>query len=267
MSSLISRRTVKYAFPFFVNNLFMCLIIFSCSSSVVLFILILITHSFTLTICLNTFFNPNALLTYVSNSYSPFLTSQGEPQTKSNSLMDYMPEPIYSKKDLKKLEKQKKKEEKEKKIQEEKEKQQQLIEDMKKAKKEKKEKTKKEKKAKEEIPVTRPVSHSTSINSPSSAPTLFQTLTQKEDKTAKAQSSHFVPFSETKESQVQETSRLRIIPNAADIESKPSSFTPIQSTPQGEASKSGSKELIICKNCGAILSSDYAFCNKCGTSI
>ncbi len=198
---------------------------------------------------------------------TPFLTSQGEPQTKSNSLMDYMPEPIYSKKDLKKLEKQKKKEEKEKKIQEEKEKQQQLIEDMKKAKKEKKEKSKKEKKAKEEIPVTRPVSPSTSINSPSSAPTLFQTLTQKEDETAKAQSSHFVPFSEKKESQVQETSRLRIIPNAADIESKSSSFTPIQPTPQGEASKSGSKELIICKNCGAILSSDYAFCNKCGTSI
>jgi len=198
---------------------------------------------------------------------TPFLMSQGEPQTKSNTLIDYMPEPIYSKKDMKKLEKQKKKEVKEKKIQEEKEKQQQLLEEMKKAKREKKEKPKKEKKAKEESAAALPVSPTTSANKPTSAPSLFQALTQKDDEIAKAQSSHFVPFSEKKESQIQESSRLRIIPNAADIGSKPSSFTPIQPTPQSEGSKSRSKELIICKNCGAILSSDYAFCNKCGTNL
>ena len=198
---------------------------------------------------------------------TPFLASQEEPQTKSNSLIDYMPEPNYSKKDMKKLEKQKKKEEKEKKIQEEKEKQQQLLEDMKKVKREKKEKPKKEKKAKEESAAILPVSPTTSASKPTSAPSLFQTLTQKDEEIAKTHSSHFIPFSETKESQIQESSRLRIIPNAADIGGKPSSFTPIQPTPQSQGSKSGSKELIICKNCGAILSSDYAFCNKCGTNL
>jgi len=198
---------------------------------------------------------------------TPFLTSQREPQTKSNSLMDYMPEPVYSKKDMKKLEKQKKKEEKEKKIQAEKEKQQQLIEGMKKAKKEKKEKPKKEKK--EESAAAIPVSPTTSAGKPSSTPSLFQALTQKGDETTTVQLPHFVPFSEKKESQIQEESKLRIIPNAADIGSKPSGFTPIQPTPAplGEGAKSGSKDLIICKNCGAILSSDYDFCNKCGTHL
>lgn len=200
---------------------------------------------------------------------TPFLRSQGEPQPKSDSLMDYMPEPIYSKKDMKKLEKQKKKEEKEKKIQEEKEKQQQLLEAMKKTKKEKKEKPKKEKKAKVESTAAVPIPPITPVSKPTSTPSLFQALTQKDDETTNAHSSHFVPFSEKKESQIQENSKLRIIPNAADIGSKPSGFTPIQSTPtpQSNGSKSGSKELIICKNCGAILSSDYAFCNKCGSHL
>jgi len=170
---------------------------------------------------------------------------------------------------MKKLEKQKKKEEKEKKTQEEKEKQQQLLEAMKKAKKEKKEKPKKEKKAKVESAAAVSIPPITPVSKPTSTPSLFQALTQKGDETTNAQSSHFVPFSEKKESQIQENSKLRIIPNAADIGSKPSGFTPIQSTPtpQSDGSKSGSKELIICKNCGAKLSSDYAFCNKCGTNL
>jgi hypothetical protein len=200
---------------------------------------------------------------------TPFITPQGKPQAKSDSLMDYMPEPVYSKKEMKKLEKQKRKEEKEKKIQEEKEKQQQLLEQMKKPKKEKKEKPKKEKKEKEQLPAVVPVSPPTSISRSTSAPSLFQTLTQKGDETTTAQSSHFVPFSERKESHIQEGSKLRIIPNAADIGNKPSGFTPLQPTsaPVEAATPSGSKELIICKNCGAILSSDYAFCNKCGTHL
>ncbi|MFX0083183.1 MAG: GTP-binding protein [Candidatus Hodarchaeota archaeon] len=197
---------------------------------------------------------------------TPFITSQGESQAKSDSLMDYMPEPVYSKK---KLKKQKKKEEKEKKIQEDMEKQKQLIEDMKKPKKEKKEKPKKEKKEKEELTDTFPISPTTSASEPTNAPSLFQTLTQKGEETTTAQSSQFVPFSEKKESHIQEESKLRIIPNAADIGNKSSGFTPLQPTPSpaGGVAQSGSKELIVCKNCGAILSSDYAFCNKCGNRL
>jgi Ras-related protein Rab-11A len=59
----------------------------------------------------------------LSEASTSFLTPEGGSQAKSESLMDYVPEPIYSKKDLKKQEKQKKKEEKEKKLQEEKERQ------------------------------------------------------------------------------------------------------------------------------------------------
>jgi Ras-related protein Rab-11A len=208
---------------------------------------------------------------------APFLTSKEQSPDKSDSLMDYMPEPVYSKKEKKKKEKQKKKEEKEKKIQEEKERQQKLIEEMKKAKKGKKEKTKKEKTKKEKKEklehVDSEVSQSTTtITSPSESPkspSLFQALTQKDDESEEIQSTSFVPFSKTEETQNQGKSKLRIIPNAADLEVKPSTFTPLQTTPrtQSKGSKSDKKELIICKNCGAMLSSDYTFCNKCGSQL
>jgi small GTP-binding protein len=194
-----------------------------------------------------------------STPSAPFLPSKEPSPTKSDSLIDYMPEPIYSKKDKKKLEKQKKKEDKEKKLQEEKERQQKLIEEMKKPKKEKKEKPKKEKKEKpkKEKKVE------------SKSPSLFQALTQKDDEQESVPSDLFVPFSKTVETQNQETSKLRIIPNAENIEKSPSSFTSLQSSPQNQSqsSSSGKKELIICKNCGAMLSSDYAFCNKCGSQL
>jgi Ras-related protein Rab-11A len=216
------------------------------------------------------------LSTENSISSSPFLISNEQPQDKSDSLADYMPEPIYSKKEKKKLEKQKKKEEKDKKIQEEKERQQQLLEDMKKAKKEKKEKPKKEKKEKpkkeegkqdDSLPIT-PIQPTTSSELASS-PSLFQTLAQKGEDSTITASSPFVPFSKTEESQIQGSRKLRIIPNAAEIETKSSGFTLPQSStaPQRESSKSANKELIICKSCGAILSSDYAFCNKCGAEL
>ena len=210
-----------------------------------------------------------------------FQAPQGTPSIEStpssaasDSLMDYLPEPIYSKKDKKKLEKQKKKEEKEKKLQEEKEKQEKLLEEMKKVKKEKKEKKekpKKEKKEKVEKIETKP---SVSVPTTPAAevtgtPSLFQTLTQKTDDIEKISTGAFVPFIAKAESEAQEESKLRIIPNVTDIKSKPVAFTPTQSPPsvQTGATKASGKEMITCKQCGAMLSSDYAFCNKCGTQL
>ncbi len=186
-----------------------------------------------------------------------FLMPQDTQEKKSDSLMDYLPEPVYSKKEMKKAEKQKKKAEKEKKLQEEKERQQKLLEDMKKAKKEKKEKPKKEKKEKLE---SKPIGSipSTPTAEASSTPSLFQTLSQKTDETEKSVVADFMPFTAKKGSETQEASKLRIIPNISDIESKPV---------QSEVSKPSEKEIIICKKCGAILSSDYQFCNKCGTPL
>lgn len=191
--------------------------------------------------------------------------------TKSDSLMDYLPEPIYSKKDKKKLEKQKKKEEKEKKLQEEKEKQERLLEEMKHVKKEKKEKTKKEKKEKVELketlsPITAQPAPTTGTTS---APSLFQTLSQKVDDTEKTPPEAFVPFIADKESEAQEMSKLRIIPNVSDLESKPTTFSPTQTSTQIQPTvpEPSGKEVFICKQCGAILSSDYAFCNKCGSHL
>ncbi len=217
-------------------------------------------------------FQPTQDITSIERSSektAPFLVEQDNNELKSQSLVDYMPEPILSKKEIKKIEKQKKKEEKEKRIQEEKEKQQKLIDDMKKAKKEKKEKPKKEKKEKlDHIGTKPPISeHIRTAQAEISEPsTLFQALTQKSDETS---TSPFVPFSAEEESEIQEPSKLRIIPNVTDLESQASGFTPIQSPPsvqktQQEPSK---KEIIVCKQCGAILSADYAFCNKCGNKL
>jgi len=190
-------------------------------------------------------------------SSTPFLMPKDTQEKKSDSLMDYLPEPIYSKKEMKKTEKQKKKAEKEKKLQEDKERQQKLLEDMKKAKKEKKEKPKKEKKEKIESKpiVSVPTTPKAEV---SSTPSLFQTLSQKVEETEKSVVADFMPFAAKKGSKTQEASKLRIIPNISDIESKPV---------QSEVSKSSEKEIVICKQCGTILSSDYQFCNKCGTPL
>jgi len=208
----------------------------------------------------------------ISTAPAPVLTSKEQPLAQSESLVDHVPEPIYSKKDKKKKEKQKKKEEKEKKIQDEKERQQKLIEEMRKGKKEKKEKPKKEKKAKFEqmdAITPQPIPTTTSPSQTPKTPSLFQALTQKEDESEKDKSSSFVPFHKAENAKIQEKSKLRIIPNADDTETKPSAFTPLQSTPQtqNKSSTSNKKELIICKNCGAMLSSDYTFCNKCGSQL
>ncbi|MHA1913959.1 MAG: GTP-binding protein [Promethearchaeota archaeon] len=208
-----------------------------------------------------------------------FQSPQETPAPNSDSLMDYMPEQVLSKKEKKRIEKQKKKAEKIIKAQEDKERQQKLIEEMKKSKKEKKEKPKKEKKEKpkkekkekkeksDQLPTLQTPISTTRDSTTSSS--LFQTLTQKPEEVPKTDSSPFVPFSKGKESQTQEDRKLRIIPNSAEIESKPSGFTPISpaASPPQERSGRNTKELIICKSCGAMLSSDYAFCNKCGSHL
>ncbi len=191
-----------------------------------------------------------------SSRFTPFSAPQDIDESKSDSLMDYLPDQVISKKEKKKLEKQKKKEEKEKKLQEEKEQQQKLLEEMKKAKKEKKEKPKKEKKEKPETKLI-PTIPTAEV---ASTPSLFQTLSQKTDEPDKTSTSigAFMPFTTKQEPEAQETSKLRIIPNVSDIGS---STQPVQ--PQ----TASGKETIICKQCGAMLSSDYQFCNKCGNPL
>jgi len=146
-------------------------------------------------------------------------------EPSSQSLVDYMPQTILSKKEKKKLEKEKKK----------------------------KEKKKREKKEFLEI---------------SGSSSLFQTLTQRTGEITEEKGTPSLPFVATKKIESEETSKLRIIPNIADTETQPSGFMPI-TPPSAEKQKPSSKsqDLLVCKQCGAVLSSDYAFCNKCGSKL
>jgi len=155
-------------------------------------------------------------------------SSNQSSQRSSESLVDYMPQTIISKKEKKKKEKEKKK--------------------------------KKKGKEKEEKVETSKVSD---------RPSLFQALTQRFEETETKESTHFIPFLGPKETKTEESSTLRIIPNVNDIENAPSDFTVITATPSAKEKevKAKSTDLIICEQCGAILSSDYAFCNKCGSKL
>ncbi len=166
---------------------------------------------------------------------------------------------MYTKKDKKKAEKQKKKEEKEKKLREEKERQEKLLEQMKGTRKEKKQKPKKEKKQKAETVQEKPPP----TPEVTTAPSLFQTLSQKIEPEKDSVAAAFMPFTATEEPEAQETSKLRIIPNVSNIESS----TPQPQSIQEQQTKQARKEILICKQCGAILSSDYQFCNKCGSQL
>jgi small GTP-binding protein len=223
-----------------------------------------------------------------------------ESTSESESLVDYMAETILSKKERKKLEKQRKKEEKEKKLQEKKEKAAKLKERMQSVGKEEKEKiqTKKQKKKEEEVVLFKenvqvegnkdkpivPFQTTPQKEQKSEVPSLFQTLTQKTDQQSSAQSSPFVPFGATDTPDKQEASNLRIIPNVADFESKtlsnasqPASFKSSAEPSVPETStipaikrddqSSRKKDIVICPYCGAMISSEYAFCNKCGAKI
>ena len=206
-------------------------------------------------------------------------------ESKSESLVDYMPQTIISKKEKKKLEKQRKKEEKEKakldkekKLQEKKEKAAKLKAEMQAVGKEKKVKQKKEKK--EEIISTPEISTKSKSSKVIEAerPSLFQALTEKTSETTQTQSGPFVPFTALNDNVRTETSTLRIIPNVADLnnESFKAQEIPNEPTIPEFTSKTVIREqpqipeksdFTKCSYCGAILSSEYAFCNKCGAKL
>jgi Ras-related protein Rab-11A len=258
-----------------------------------------------------------------------FKTSEKE--TESESLVDYMPETILSKKEIKRMEKQKKKEEKEKALQEKREKAAKLKEEMQSVGKQEKEKAKlekekakqekekakldkqkekeekekalqekrekaaklkedmqkvgKEKKKEVEEPVSQPFvipQQPFPEKSKSETPNLFERLSKKTDQIATPQSAQFIPFGAKQTSSDQEPSKLKIIPNIADLEErqgqvpsqKPSTGIfenyqqkePLGST-RGEIPATRKSNMVICPQCGAMLSSEYAFCNKCGSKI
>jgi len=200
---------------------------------------------------------------------SPIFQTPTHSASSSDSLIDYMPQTIISKKEKKRMAKDKKKQEKEtakiekeKKIIEEREKQENLIKAMKKSKKEKKEKQVEPKKSKS---VQTPA-----LSQPKTGmDSLFQTLSQKSEDLTSDNSVPFVPFSGITKTKEEGASKLRIIPNIADIEAEPNGFTAF-TTPQPiqeDKPKTKSKDLLICEQCGSILSSDYTFCNKCGNKL
>jgi small GTP-binding protein len=209
-------------------------------------------------------------------------------ESDSYSLVDYMPETILSKKEKKKLEKQRKKEEKEKtklekekKLLEKRERAAKLKAEMQAVGKEQKIKPKKEKKQKfEEFEPMPEIPFQTKISKDeeSESPSLFQTLTEKTKESTQAQVAPFMQFTATDKSAATETSNLRIIPNVADIDNESFNVPEIPSEPtipyiasesanQKQAQAQHKKELVICSHCGAMLSSDYAFCNKCGAKL
>ncbi len=199
----------------------------------------------------------------------PFFQDSASQPASSGSLVDYMPQTMISKKEMKKLAKEKKKQgkekakiEKEKKNSEKREKQGELFEAMKTSKKSKKQK-------KVDDDGVTPEQTSPQV-SPSSGPSsLFQTLTQRNEEIPTESNTSFVPFTATKRVDEEEKSKLRIIPNVADIDSNVTSFTAITSSHsvQEEKQKEKKKDLLICEQCGTMLSSDYAYCNKCGNKL
>ncbi|MHA1459932.1 MAG: GTP-binding protein [Promethearchaeota archaeon] len=202
-------------------------------------------------------------------SRSPIFQNTKPAELSSDSLTDYMPKAIITKKEKKKEAKEKKKQDKEKaKIEKEKknvenrEKQENLIEAMKTSKKSKKEKQIKPKKSK---PSQTPAPEKPKPE----RGTLFQTLAQKTEDSTDDQSVPFMPFTGESKTKEEGKSKLRIIPNIADIEADSSTFTAFTSTQpiREEKPEPKSKDLLVCEQCGSILSSDYAFCNKCGNKL
>ncbi len=213
-------------------------------------------------------FEPRPKSQSESTDKSPIFQTAIPSEASSDSLIDYMPQTILTKKEKKKQAKEKKKQdkekakiEKEKKILEDREKQDELIEAMKKSKK-----AKKEKQAK---PIASEPLQAPPSQSKTGMDSLFQTLTQKNQDSALEEGVPFMPFTGSSKTEEKGASKLRIIPNVADIETESSgftSFTPSQPIEQ-EKLKTKSKDLLICEQCGSILSSDYAFCNKCGNKL
>ena len=199
----------------------------------------------------------------------PFYQAPIFQHESSESLVDYMPKSIIPKKELKRLAKEKKKQdkekskiEKEKKISEQRAKQGELFEGMKTTKKSKKEK-------KSTVEGVTPEQKSSQVSTSSTPSSLFQTLSQRTEELPEESSVSYVPFAATKKVDGEEKSKLRIIPNVADIDRNFTSFTAITSSHsvQEEKQKETKSDLLICEQCGTTLSSDYAYCNKCGNKL
>ncbi len=259
-----------------------------------------------------------------SSKNIPFIAS--EPPIESNSLIDYMPETILSKKDLKENEKQKKKEEKERKekdaqkekerkelekkkkmeererkiqeareererkiqeakeererkIQEAKEERERRIQEAEEARKERKKQKQEKKKEKEknvdaflsETTIIKPTQ--TSVFEPmppnmfeTEEPSLIEALSIKTKKKPNKPAPIFTPFTPAPE-ESEEPSKLKIIPNIADYEKDQDTFMSTLPPVEQVGNKKGKKKTVICGSCGASLSSDYAFCNKCGSPL
>ena len=223
---------------------------------------------------------PSKMLFNVPSEPAPALTElQTKPQVpfsqtseqESESLIDYTSEALISKKERKKLEKQKKKEEKEKskleKEKKEKESKEKAI--LEKGTKEKEEKEKRKKKVKELESPPVPFQPVLKPAKQPEKPSLFQALTQKSEEAVQTKTPFFTPFTAATEPELEKASKIRIIPNISDIENKPRAVSVVPSTPaiKQQAQEQKKREIIICKQCGAILSSDYMFCNKCGSKL
>jgi RNA polymerase subunit RPABC4/transcription elongation factor Spt4 len=160
---------------------------------------------------------------------SPIFQTVKPTVSSSDSLIDYMSQTIITKKEKKKIAKEKKKQDKEK------------------------TEIKKEKK----------------ILESREKGSLFQTLTHKTEALTQIQDVPFMPFVEESKTKKGGISKLRIIPNVADIGADSSTFTEFTSIKpnQEEKPKPKSSDLLACEHCGTILSSDFAFCNKCGNKL
>lgn len=180
----------------------------------------------------------------------PFLGSNSK-SSKSSSLFDYLPKTYES-------------------------------EESKKKKKKKKKKKSKKKEKVEEVEDTEPhpfvafqrasqQGAGTNEDEASTQQPLFRALGRKNQDSEQADKSSSFLFrgsekTSQEESQAEPASNLRIIPNVEDVKPETSEVNTPSSQPQSKH-KSKDTDVVICSQCGAMLSSDYAFCNKCGAKL
>jgi Ras-related protein Rab-1A len=96
-------------------------------------------------------------------------------------------------------------------------------------------------------------------------PSLFETLSRRKATKKEKKGYAFNAFiSSTPEASLEgKESEVEAIPNIEDIESTSST----EQTGETTTTKKKRGGVVICPNCGATLSNDYMFCNKCGTKL
>ncbi len=100
----------------------------------------------------------------------------------------------------------------------------------------------------------------------------FQTLSEASKKKGETEGvpesiGSFIPFISEKiepSTPISEPS-LRIIPNAEEIKKKQKKSK--EKVKKREKEKVRKKDMVICRHCGAILSKEYKFCNRCGAKL